>query len=227
MQKWFKTFLGLVLVAGMTLQASSAWADFPYLKVNIINFTDANASDVTRVNSAADLIEQVVNTNAFRDRVLNMTYQVSKKGKVYPGFAQNSETNEVILEKILKAQENYVGGSEGIIDYFLDMYYSSGKVIGYTSSTDRYIHLNRKFHRNYTPVQAAGNLFHEWLHKIGFKHSSRNNKYRPHSVPYKLGYLMGTMASEIAAKGDPVAEAEYKAEFLKTLDEPCEENQIP
>jgi hypothetical protein len=212
-------------VLGFSLQASSAWAEFSYLKVNIIDFTDANESNQALVAGAVELIEQVVNTNSFRDQVLNMTYQLNKNGKVYPGFTQNTETNEEVLSKILRAKEIYDGGSEGVIDYFLDMYYTTSRVIGYTSPTDRYIHLNRRYYKNYTSVQATANLFHEWLHKIGFKHSQKRNKFRPHSVPYKLGYLVGDMAAEIAAKGDPIQQAEFKSEFLKSLDEPCEENQ--
>ena len=207
----------ILLVALVVLSPSYALAEFPYLKVNIINFTDASAADVERVTLAGELVEQVVNSNEFRDRVLNMTYR--KSGKDYVGYTQTTDTPDQILGKIIQAQENFTGGSEGVLDYYLDMYYKNNRVIGYTSQTDKYIHMNRKFHRSYTPARTTANLFHEWLHKIGYGHSYSNNSSRPHSVPYKLGSVMGEMAATIAANGDPVAQAEFRAEFAKSLAE--------
>ncbi len=43
-----------------------------------------------------------------------------------------------------------------------------------------------------TPERLAGNLAHEWCHKLGFKHKHRYNSTRKHSVPYAVGdYIAG------------------------------------
>jgi hypothetical protein len=42
----------------------------------------------------------------------------------------------------------------------------------------------------YTPAEVAGNVFHEWTHKLGFGHDSRYSVSRNSSVPYALGYIM-------------------------------------
>ena len=38
-----------------------------------------------------------------------------------------------------------------------------------------------------TPERVAGNLAHEWCHKLGFDHKHRYNSTRRHSVPYAVG----------------------------------------
>jgi len=38
-----------------------------------------------------------------------------------------------------------------------------------------------------TPDRVAGNLAHEWCHKLGFDHKHRYNSTRRHSVPYAVG----------------------------------------
>lgn len=38
-----------------------------------------------------------------------------------------------------------------------------------------------------TPERVAGNLAHEWCHKLGFDHKHRYNATRRHSVPYAVG----------------------------------------
>lgn len=169
------------------------------LTLKVHAFTNATPEDVTRVTQALKLLEGVVNNPAFKDRVLNMTYKIGKD--TFQGYTQTEMTPTQILQDIEKGQENYQGGSEGVIDLFLDSYYQRSSTVGYTSVSDKFIHMNRYIQGSYTSAQTAGNIFHEWMHKIGYDHSSRNNVYRPHSVPYKLGYMVAEMvASKLAGK---------------------------
>jgi hypothetical protein len=172
------------------------------IRVNILALTGATSEDETRIFKALDLIEDVVNSEEFKLSVLNMKYKV---GSVeYKGFSQTTMTEEQVLESILLANENFPGGEPHQIDLFMDMYYRINSTVGYTGPKDKFIHMNRHFHARFSPHETAGNIFHEWLHKIGHNHSSRNNSERPHSVPYKLGKLLSEMSAEIESQGDPI-----------------------
>ena len=57
--------------------------------------------------------------------------------------------------------------------------------------------MNTKYFDRYTPYQVAGNLTHEWLHKMGFTHDSAATSTRPYSVPYAVGYIVRQLAGEL------------------------------
>jgi hypothetical protein len=181
------------------------------LKINVLALTGADASDERRIYGALKLIEDVVNTEEFRTRVLDMSYKIGKS--TYKGYSQTDSSPEEVLNSILLAKENFAGGRESEIDLFLDMYYKRNSTIGYTGPKDKFIHMNRYFHSRYTSLETAGNIFHEWLHKIGHGHSQRHNDFRPHSVPYKIGKLMIEMAAEVESGGNSV----LKAKIIKEM----------
>ena len=59
-------------------------------------------------------------------------------------------------------------------------------VVGYTSQGTPEITMNRSFFDGYTPAEIAGNMAHEWMHKLGFEHDFRATARRPDSVPYAV-----------------------------------------
>lgn len=190
-----------------------------YLDVNVLALTDASPEDEIRVNRAVELVTDIVNDENFRREILNMSYKIGNK--TYKGYTQTSLTPKRILDTIIEARENFVGGQDGVMDLNMDMYYEQSTTIGYTSRTDRFFHMNRYHHQNYTPFKTAGNIFHEWLHKINHGHSQNNNEQRPHSVPYKLGYLIATKAAESMAHGDPILLKMYQENFEDGFNEDC------
>jgi hypothetical protein len=76
------------------------------------------------------------------------------------------------------------------MDLELELYYSSRNTVGYTYPSGLKIWMNTKYFDVYTPAEVAGNVFHEWTHKLGFGHDSRYSVSRNSSVPYALGYIM-------------------------------------
>ena len=50
--------------------------------------------------------------------------------------------------------------------------------------------MNTKFFNPYTPAEVAGNIFHEWTHKLGFDHDVIYTSERNATVPYALGFLI-------------------------------------
>jgi hypothetical protein len=81
------------------------------------------------------------------------------------------------------------------MNFFLKQYYKRwSAVIGYTSPSTNVININWKFFQNYQPSDVAGNLCHEWIHKIGFGHASASEH---DSVPYAIGYIVKEMSGKV------------------------------
>ncbi|MEI8347076.1 MAG: hypothetical protein WCG27_06395 [Pseudomonadota bacterium] len=183
------------VLCGILLTFSlSTFAQTPTFDVQIkyLNFTDAQE---IKADKAKELIRRVANSEEFKQRVLNFTWQGKKQ------FANNDgKTNEQIYQ-------NFMAGNETLspqIDYTMNLEvtlykpsYFGRNVIGYTYSNVVGIWSNRNFFNAYTPAQIAGNYTHEWCHKLGYIHDFNSTARRPYSVPYALGYLVDELATKI------------------------------
>lgn len=142
-------------------------------------------TDEEKVYKAFEIIKKVIATNEFRDRVYQFTYQGKKQ------FVDNKGlTNEQIYQIVLNGKENLLPVVDHEMDLELQLYYSIRNTVGYTTPGELKIYMNTKFFYPYTPSEVAGNVFHEWIHKLGFDHSQNYSTARDSSVPYALGYLM-------------------------------------
>jgi hypothetical protein len=142
-------------------------------------------NDEVKVEKAFEIIKKVVASSEFRNRVLNFTYQGKKQ------FIDNKGmTNEEIYQALLEGKENLLPVVDNQMDLELQLYYSWTSTVGYTTPGELRIYMNTKFFDPYTPSEVAGNVFHEWTHKLGFEHASSHSVDRDHSVPYALGYLI-------------------------------------
>lgn len=150
--------------------------------VTLMNLT---ATQATKYNKAVAMVKKVVATEAFRTKVLNHTYGGVKK------FVDNGgKTNAQIYQSILDAAEKLKLVKNNTMDIGVKMYYQASSTVGYTSTGVTYINVNTKFFDTYAVNQVAGNLFHEWLHKLGYSHSASATASRPYSVPYAIGYMV-------------------------------------
>ena len=82
------------------------------------------------------------------------------------------------------------------MDFELELYYASRNTIGYTYPDVLRIWMNTKYFDSYTPSEVAGNVFHEWTHKLGFEHATTHSVSRDSSVPYAIGYLIKELGKE-------------------------------
>lgn len=197
------TFLTLImLISGITFAQTR-------ITTNMMSLRYATASDKLRVKTAFRYIESVVNKNSFRAQVLNATY------------TQTTSTPEEVLSSIIRGEENFPGGKPGVMDMYLEMYYEVDGAVGYTYANDPYVYMNRWVQSSYSPMETAGNLFHEWLHKLGHTHTYEWTEDRKESVPYKIGYLVRDMAIEEASKGDPLLKELMKKSFDSKAFENC------
>lgn len=170
---------------GSTLPALAYTFD---TNITQVNFT---AEQEAKYNKAIEIVKLVVATEAFRDQVLNFTY-----GGQQAFIDNKGRTNAQIYQTILDAAESLQPAKNNTIDLEVEMYYAATSVVGYTNGGTKRIWVNTKFFNSFQENSVAGNLFHEWLHKLGYTHSSSSTPTRPYSVPYAIGYIMGNIGKK-------------------------------
>lgn len=155
----------------------------------LMNF---EASDEEKVEAAAALVKAVIRGQKFKDAVVGFTYQGERK------FADNNGlTNLQIYDRLIIAAERLTPARNFTLDAELELYYEDSNTIGYTYPHTNRIWMNTKFFDRYNAAQVAGNLAHEWVHKMGFTHASAPTPERPYSVPYAVGYIIRELATEL------------------------------
>ncbi len=156
--------------------------------VTMVNFT---AAQTTKMNKAIEIIKLVVATDEFRTKIMNHTYNGSKT------FVDNKGlTNAQIYQKILDGAETLQPSKDNELDCEVEMYTAATNVVGYTYSTSKRIWVNTKYFNQYTAAGVAHNLFHEWMHKLGFAHASSYSVSRDYSVPYGIGDIVGDIGKD-------------------------------
>ncbi len=150
-----------------------------------IKFVNFEIEQEEKVNKAIEIIKKVIVSEEFRTEVINFTFNGERK------FLDNAGlTNEQIYLKILNGAEDLLPESDNEMDLELELYYTSRNTVGYTYPNTMRVWMNTKYFTPYTYSQVAGNIFHEWTHKLGFDHASSYSIARDSSVPYAIGYLI-------------------------------------
>lgn len=168
------------------------------LKIKIIT-KDLDIQEQQKIELARQHIERIVNSILFKEYVLNYSFTINEctgrlwwkkcSIKTYNKFWSTDLTNKQVYDTIMKGKESLSNeGDDEEADIFLeiDRRYSRN-VIGYTNPSTPWQFVYNWFFGKSSIQELAGNLFHEWLHKIGFDHDFKYNDYRPFSVPYALG----------------------------------------
>lgn len=165
---------------------------FSAIDVNI-KFFKFKEDEKQKVLRAIEIIKQVMTTEEFKQEILNYRYEGQKQFKDNKGMS-NEDILNLIFEgaEILSPTKNYA------MDVELELFHEDTKTIGYTYPDTKRIWMNRKFFDHYTPFQVADNLFHEWMHKLGFEHDHKFSHDRKHSVPYAIGYIVERLAYRMA-----------------------------
>jgi hypothetical protein len=149
-------------------------------------------TDQEKIEKAADLVKRVIMSQEFKDAVVGFTYNGENS------FVDNNGlTNLQIYDRIIIAAERLSPAKNYVLDAEIQLYYEDSTTIGYTYPSTTRIWMNTKYFNRYTPYQVAGNLTHEWIHKLGFTHDVAATDARPYSVPYAVGYMVRRLAGEL------------------------------
>ena len=165
------------------------------LRVVINSAKNFNDTQAAHLEASRDLLERIVNSEEFKQRVLHVSYQGQET------FVQNNGlSNLQVYNKILEAAEQLPSPTEAnrVIDLSVQLYTSSyfgRNVVGYTSPDTPTIYMNTYFYNGATPGESASNMMHEWMHKLGFDHDYNSTARRPYSVPYAIGDIVDQMGT--------------------------------
>ncbi len=153
---------------------------------------NGTSSQRAKIDLAEQKLREVIQSEEFKNRVINFTYNGTKK------FVDNNGlTNTQIYYKILNAAEKLLPVIDNELDLNIKTYYSSSSTVGYTSSNINYINFNTKYLNSYSLSETAKTMMHEWLHKLGFGHAYYYSTSRNYSVPYGIGKIMSDLAAKI------------------------------
>lgn len=169
---------------------------------NIV-FVNQTQEEKNKYNVACLEIERIVPTDSFENSVLTHKSYTGITGYYGSSSTCNSagelgNVGAALYANILQGDERYPSQTsvDNQMDLKIEMYRdTASNTIGYTSQSDDRIHVNRKYSDGYKPSSMASNAFHEWLHKMGYGHSSASTSCRPYSIPYALGTMIRNYAS--------------------------------
>ena len=112
--------------------------------------------------------------------------------RVLTGFKNSGElTGLQVYEHLMLGKEVLSNTADRTLNVHLKIDRRTKRgVLGYTypSTPKQWIY---SWLLKTTPEKIAGNLAHEWVHKMGYGHAYRFNSTREHTVPYAVGYFVG------------------------------------
>tara|TARA_Y100000296_G_C5180060_1_gene263712 strand:+ start:32042 stop:32659 length:618 start_codon:yes stop_codon:yes gene_type:complete len=151
--------------------------------------------DKKRLRQAALIIEQVVNHPQFKDEILKANFF--------------GETSQFKNKTNLEIYKHIISGSESLkpeIDNEADILQGAFKPkwwkrdpIGYTYRNVLEQWMNLQYLRVSPVSKLASNMFHEWLHKMGFDHDFKATSRRPYSVCYQGNKILEKIYKQVPA----------------------------
>lgn len=166
------TIIGLTILTFTQIESA-----FP-----AIQLTHFSEEEGLKIQKALSLIETIRSSEKFKTSVENFSYEGKRE------FLQNNNLSNEEIFQLVATQE---------IDLDLELYFADDHTVGYTIPRSKKIWINNKFFSVYSIAEVAGNLFHEWTHKLGFEHPRFNSRSRNATVPYALGNLVVTLGNEM------------------------------
>lgn len=191
MKNWIFPLTLLLSFSAIATDEISIEASQAPLVVKGMKLTGFTGEHLKKMQKAFVLLEHVVNSEEFKQRVLKFK---NRNGKV--AFASNKGlTNEQIYEVFMEGRETLQPNTPNEMNFYLNLYYSRwSRVVGYTTPSTNTININSKYFYGYRPNEVAGNLAHEWTHKLGFDHTSASQW---DSAPYAIGNIVEELAGKL------------------------------
>ncbi len=152
------------------------------LEVIVHSRSGFTKTEAEKHETAIQMLEEILNSVEFKQRF------VAKK------FTTTKKTSEAVYRHIMTGAESIGKDTDYEVDIWVEMYHEDNNVVGYTYGSTTKTWVNKKFFSKYDYAGVACNAFHEWLHKLGYDHSSGKDHS---SVPYAGGYLVEDMIGEM------------------------------
>ena len=157
-------------------------------------------NDLIKLNKAVKYVEEFVNSEEFGHLVLDFKF-TDYDGNDHQNFHYTKLTNLEVYEKIMAGREVLTPEADGEADIQIELDTSwTRNVIGYTYPTTAWQWIYAKFFRNWSAEEVAGNIMHEYMHKLGFDHEYGWTFEREFSAPYALGYACEKYAKSTGKK---------------------------
>lgn len=154
----------------------------PTLRVVVNNRSGFSPAQAEKHNEACRLTQEVINTVEFRMMVISRVYTSTNKSGLE------------IYQHIMTGSEVLTPEIDNEIDVDVELYEKNNSTVGYTYGNTIKTWLNNKFFKTFDHGGVAGNLVHEWLHKLGYDHSSANDL---DSVPYAVGFIVRDLVRDL------------------------------
>ncbi|WP_109301761.1 hypothetical protein [Aquimarina sp. AU474] len=152
-----------------------------------VNYIEGfNQQHLVKANQAIQLVQDLVNSNAFKEAVLSV--RRFKNPRVRRRTGRRRYSNQEILDLILGGRD-LNNPADQIMNFRLRLYDSQVNEIGNTNMTTLIISTFKGYLEDNAVGCYAAHLLHEYMHTIGFTHSRFDIFGRDRTVPYKIGKI--------------------------------------
>lgn len=175
--------------------------DHSDFKVNLLA-EGFNNVELEKLELARTHMENALKSKKFFDFMMNFSYEETTctgrfwNRKCTTSINQmfrynNGKSRKEIYNHLLLGSEKLNSDEDYEADVFLKIDRRRNKnVLGYTYPNTSWQWVYATFFSNSTYKEIAGNMAHEWCHKMGFDHEFRYSNLRQYTVPYAVGYFV-------------------------------------
>jgi hypothetical protein len=176
-------------------------ADRTDFKVNLTT-EGFREKELEKLELARAHMERALSSRAFFEFCRDFSYeQKSCSGRLWwkkcttsivQEFRWNLEkSRKEIYNHLLCGEEKLTSGEDKEADIFLKIdRRRNRRVLGYTYPNTSWQWIYATFFGRADYREIAGNLAHEWCHKMGYQHEFKYNFLRQFTVPYAVGYFV-------------------------------------
>ncbi len=162
-------------------------------KITFEKLSGFSTLDQRRVIKIAQNLETVINSEHFMLLVFSHQYNNEKTF-----FQNNNETNDQIFYRLMSGYErrNPLPDNTWSLNLRLRSLFSR-TTTAYTYPSSPVITISLRYWKKTSEAGIARTLCHEYLHKVGYDHSSSRTVQRPFTVPYGIGGICETVYANI------------------------------
>jgi hypothetical protein len=172
------------------------------ISLNLSIESSLTPNEKEKLELAANHIVDCINSDEFKDWCLGFNYSYTdctgslwwkKCQKVIVNHFNWNDglSNEQVYNKLMSGSEHLSPNADAEMDITLviDRRNKRG-VLGYTYPNSYKQWIYSWFLSSSSYRDVAGNIFHEYCHKLGFDHAYKFHTTRQYTIPYACGYLV-------------------------------------